>query len=979
MINTRAQKLIVSLLFFLSLRSIAGIVPSPNSAKLSFRENKGQVCDQNNQPRPDVWFSGSDGSLVFHLKNNGVSYQLTKVVSWSKSPKGLKKHLGKQEECSLNPQQLKIYRIDIHWINANPMVDVEKGKNMDGYENFYLASCPKGATQVKSYSSITYKNLYTGIDVRWYEKNGKLKYDYELAAGSEYKQIRLEINGANKIRINNSGQLVIETPVGNLLEEAPLVKQGDKILPSTWQVNGNRVSFRIEGIDHHKAFTIDPVVRIWGTYYGGNLIDYYQYTCIDATNNVIICGSTNSPNSANIATNGAYQTTYGGGNSTIIGDAFMAKFNSAGVKLWSTYYGGSGNDVATCCSSDLNSNIYIVGQTTSTNVNVMASAASHQSVMAIGQPTAGDAFVAKFNASGIRQWGTYYGDTDDDWAWGVCVDVGGNVIVCGTTHGQGTVLATPGSFQSAHSTSATSNPDAFLAKFSAGGVRQWGTYFGGDQQDEGIALVTDANANIYFCGETQTNTYSIIATPAAHQTTLGSIGGDAFFSKFSANGSRLWSSYYGGAGDDFIDKVLLDKNGDLYFSGATNSSNGTSIATPLTHQVVYGGGSADCFLAKFTTSGSRIWSTYYGGGGTDQWGYCTADALGNLYLAGFTSTTAGTAIATACAYQSTYGGGPYDAFLAKFTSNGVRNWGTYFGGSGNEGFNSFVTVEADLSNYVYLAGNTTILTNSAVISSPGASQSAYAGGNGDVFLEKFDGCIPTIPSGTVQVCRGANALVAAPPLCNLKWFSDSLANNFLFQGATYTCNPLTQDTIFWAKDVSCGIASLAGKITVHTMASPTLSINASATVLCLGETFTLTANGASTYTWATVTSTNQSVILTATNSMVHGVDGSLVNGCKGSKTIFIQVDYCQALSDNALIDDGFLKVIPNPNSGNFTLRTASRGQVSIYGQTGQLIQHVNLNENNRFSIDMTNFPEGAYVLVLNSDDACAVRKMVILK
>ena len=86
--------------------------------------------------------------------------------------------------------------------------------------------------------------------------------------------------------------------------------------------------------------------RIWGTYYGGELSDSFWSCCVDSTGNIYAVGMTNSL--TEIASNGAHQTTYGGGNT----DAFLVKFNTNGQRLWATYYGGTGSDQDYACNID---------------------------------------------------------------------------------------------------------------------------------------------------------------------------------------------------------------------------------------------------------------------------------------------------------------------------------------------------------------------------------------------------------------------------------------------------------------------------------------------------------------------------------------------------------------------------------------------------------------------------------------------------
>ena len=156
-----------------------GAQPGRSNTGISFTENKGQIHDQNYKPRPDVLFGGESNGLVFRLRNNGISYQLNRIDSWKKreDPVVMKGH-PKNFDTSLVPDQSTIYRLDINWLNANTQATIQKGKAYEGYNNYYLESCPNGALKVKSFEDITYQNIYNGIDLKWYQKNGQLKYDY---------------------------------------------------------------------------------------------------------------------------------------------------------------------------------------------------------------------------------------------------------------------------------------------------------------------------------------------------------------------------------------------------------------------------------------------------------------------------------------------------------------------------------------------------------------------------------------------------------------------------------------------------------------------------------------------------------------------------------------------------------------------------------------------------------------------------------
>jgi hypothetical protein len=397
------------------------------------------------------------------------------------------------------------------------------------------------------------------------------------------------------------------------------------------------------------------------------------------------------------------------------------------VRAWGTYYTGTGQvwpngeDRGQACITDAAGNVYMVG-TTNSNSDI-ATVGAHQTICAGGDTIGGfsgtDAFLVKFNSSGVRQWATYYGGSEWDYGTSCAIDASGNIYMIGSTSST-SGIATAG----AHETTVN---DGFLVKFNSSGVRQWGTYFEGN----GNACTTDASGNIYIVG--LTNSTSGIATAGAHQTVMSG-SGDAFLVKFNSSGVKQWGTYFGGAssGASGMEKGLscaTDALGNVYMVGQTPSTSG--IATTGAHQTIYGGGSCDAFLVKFNSSGVMQWGTYYGGAGVDIGYSCATDATGNVYLAGDTQQEflpASSGMTTIGAHQSAYGGGYSDGFLVKFDSNGLRQWGTYYGGSLLDVSFSCAT---DASGNVYMSGNT---QSSSGIATAGAHQTTV----NDAFLVSFN-------------------------------------------------------------------------------------------------------------------------------------------------------------------------------------------------------------------------------------------------
>ena len=1012
------MKNIIYPLFILSFTSLNAettnkILPTYKNSTMSFTENKGQVIDQNYQARPDILFGGQTNGLTFHLRNNGISYQLNRIDSW-KEEKDLK---TKEKRKVVNQQT--IYRIDINWLNANTNTLVKKDKAFDGVTNFYTEGCPEGgALNVKSYKEITYQNLYTGIDLKWYEKNGELKYDYICSAGADYKQIQLQPKGSEELSINAKGELVIKTPLGTIIEKAPLVLQNGKELKSKWVLTGKILNFEIQDLNKNLPYIIDPAVRVWGTYYGGTGGDISNSCNSDASGNVYMTGYTQSGTSTLIATVGAHQTTFGGSQ-----DAFLAKFNSSGVRQWGTYYGGSAADDGASCSIDGSGNVYVAGATGSNSGTLIASSGSHQSAYGGGFR---DAFLVKFDASGIRQWGTYYGGTGVDEGTSCSNDASGNIYLLGrTTSATSTAVATA----AAHQTSFGGTQDVFLVKFNSSGVRQWGTYYGGTGIDNGKSCSSDASGNVYISGVTSSNTGTIMATTGAHQAVFGGGTNDAFLIKFNSTGARQWGTYYGGSGDEDAFSCSTDPSGNIYIAGYTPFYSGTVIVTAGAHQAAFGG-VQDAFLVKFNSNGLRQWGTYYGGSGVDDGLSCSTDASSNVYLGGRTASNTTTLIATTGAHQTNFGGGTNDAFLVSFNSAGVRQWGTYYGGSGtDEGFSCTAN-----GTSIYLTGWTNSNTGT-VIASSGGHQTTIAGAN-DGFLVKFIDCtipanpINTTPSVNQVICEGNSTTLTATSSTNtINWYSSITSTTILASGNFVTPLLSAGNYTYYAEASSCALSPSRTAVSITVNPNPTIVVNSgvicsgnsftivpggantytiqggnaivsptinttytvtgtnsagcvsqnfatssitvnpnptitavsNASLLCVGQTATLAASGALSYIWNT-TATSAAIAVSPTITTTYTVNGTDANGCGNAATITQAVSACTGLDNlSSGIQLLAFQVYPNPSNGNFEIVVDEEAELIITNGLGQIIQERKLiaGKNN---IDLSNYANGIYFI-----------------
>lgn len=344
-------------------------------------------------------------------------------------------------------------------------------------------------------------------------------------------------------------------------------------------------------------------------------------------------------------------------------------------------------------------------------------------------------------------WATYHGGNHYDWGSTVTTDYLGNIYMAGWTYSTNNI-ATSGAFQDTLTPNVYGYTwyyyNGYIAKFDDTGRKLWGTYYPGFIN----AAVCDGLGFLYVTG--WTDSIPSIATAGAHQTAFGGRDsnwywrtGDAFLVKFNTNGSRVWGTFYGGEKRDGGTSVAYDPiSQSIYLGGSTESDS--NIATQGAHldtlpprsnayYYYYNRG----FVAKFNTSGVRQWATYYPGMVTS----ISVDFNGGFAIAGTTFDTAG--VATTGAHQPLHSGiinpnnvNNGEGFIAQFNGNGVRQWGTYYGGTKWDWISG---VDHDEANYVYVTGTT---QSDVWLASTGAHKTTIGNSTYDAHLAKFS------PTGT---------------------------------------------------------------------------------------------------------------------------------------------------------------------------------------------------------------------------------------
>jgi hypothetical protein len=405
---------------------------------------------------------------------------------------------------------------------------------------------------------------------------------------------------------------------------------------------------------------------VYSTYLGGSGDDRGTGIAVDSSGNAYVTGTTAS---ADFPVANAFQRQYAGGNcgsaTTPVPcfEAFVAKLNASGSALaYSTFLGGSGQDLTGGIAVDSAGEATVVGSTSSVDFPT--------TVGALQRSHAGgtlDAFVTRLVASGSKAvFSTYLGGSGEDRGLGIAVDCAGNAYVAGNTASQD--FPASRALQPANAggtcgseTSPTPCTDAFVAKLNAAGTSvAYSTYLGGTGGDSGNAVAADSSGAAYVAGMTASSDFPV--TSGAYQWTGGGVSVDAFVAKIQPDGSSLaYSTYLGGIGQQAAYGIALDSAGQAYVTGYVNGA-GAPAASPVQ---AGSGGLYDAFLAKLNAAGSDvIFSTYLGGSGNETGQGIAVDSAGNAYLAGGTISVD---FPVTSAFQAVYGGGSYDAFAAKIS------------------------------------------------------------------------------------------------------------------------------------------------------------------------------------------------------------------------------------------------------------------------------------------------------------------------
>jgi hypothetical protein len=533
--------------------------------------------------------------------------------------------------------------IQMRFGGANETPELVGQERSEHKTNYFVGDHPSDyRTDIPNYARVLYRQVYPGIDVAFYGRNGAVEYDLLLRPGADPGRIEMDFAGAEKLELDASGDLLIHTGAGVLTQHRPAVFQErdgarEAVAADYRVVDGNKVRLQVASYDPGRTLTVDPILS-YSTYIGsfnGGSSDL-RGVAVDPAGNAYVVGTTAA---TDWPVASAYQSSRAGAN-----DIVVAKINPQGTGLvYSTYLGGrNSNSSANAISIDASGNAYIAGTTTSNSYPTTKNVFS-------GAINGGGAVVTKLNAAGNGLVFSTYLKNAGGTPYGVASDSSGNVVVAGTTR-SGTLTTTSGALQT--TTGATTT--GFISKLSpTGSALVFSTYLGGSVNDNVNGLALDPSGNIYVTGDTASNNFPVTAG-AFQSTTPGPH--PAFVAKINPTGTTmLYGTFLGGNSFDMGLAIAVDAGGRAFVTGNTES-----VDFPIRNGRGWGVSNPNfsvSFISVLNADGAGLyWSTLFGGNGclTSTVTSCTyygwmdrgmgiaVDSSGtNVYAVGFLSSIEG--------------------------------------------------------------------------------------------------------------------------------------------------------------------------------------------------------------------------------------------------------------------------------------------------------------------------------------------------
>ncbi|MPZ43482.1 MAG: tandem-95 repeat protein [Betaproteobacteria bacterium] len=610
----------------------------------------------------------------------------------------------------------------IQWLDAQAPRSVGGADPQKAVVNYLDTADPqRSVVGVPIFGEVHYEDVYDGIDLRFYERDGFMEFDWIVEAGADPNDIRLGYDGASDLSLDASRQLLIATSRGALVQRAPVLFQtidGERVaVEGAYRIDSEGVvSLEVGHYDLARPLVIDPVLD-FQLLVDGNDLDSIAGVVTDATGAIYVTGSTNSLDFP--VTPGAFQEVFAPPSRTNDA-AFVTKIDPDGTIVWSTYIGRANTDPdrivqleGVDLALDAEGNVYIAGS--QFDETLFASEFNGNDNIWIAKLDSTGAFL-HYDAV-IPGKGSDFGAGPhaDDIATSITVDADGRAYVSGFTSSTDLPVTVDAADDTLGEGGDPDQFDAFLAILAPNGEVSQLTYLGGSQNDFAWGIELDELGNVVIGGSTASPDFFVTpgAVRQANVSQDGQIRADGFVSIFDPIQRRYaYSTLLGGGLDDFVNAIDVS-GGDVYLAGTTSSGDFPIVGEGLTTPV---GGDESAFVARLSPklsepeSTALVFATILGGSDPDAASAITVDASGQIHLGGRTLSRDFPLVDPHKSQIGETATGPqWDGFVARLSADGAHLiFSTYVGNEDGNLEDLITGIAADPSGRTIVAGSSVV-------------------------------------------------------------------------------------------------------------------------------------------------------------------------------------------------------------------------------------------------------------------------------
>jgi hypothetical protein len=714
-----------------------GIEVAYGNLPLSFEPNQGQTDPKvkflSRAGNQTLWLTADEAVLAVRRRSRPGMFN-------QKRPAATTADLSQIAEAA--PAVLRM-----RFAGGNRMPVIEGEDKQPGIVSYFAGKPEQWRTNIPTYARVRYRSLYPGIDLVFYGNHRQLEYDLVVSPGADPAQIKLGIAGAESLRLDADGNLVMKTSAGDVVQQKPRIYQrkGSDLVAvaGRYVITGkDEIGFRLEHYDRMAAVTIDPVLR-YSSFLsgGGDEDDAGTGIAVDSSNRAVVAGWTDS---SPFPSKEGGQPPFVGGSA-----AYVIKLDFTGSNVIFTAFIANAVEFATVALAlDGANNIYLAGTTNGTTFDP-AGFATTPGAFQRNFGGESDAWVAKFDSTGSKLiYSTMLGGSGEDRASSIDVDSAGNAYVTGFTRSKNFPVSS-GVFQGeCKLKSDGSCASAFVTKLNALGTKAlFSSYLGGHGTQSGQGIAVNPSGDAFVTGQTDAKDFP--TTAGTMQPVLAG-SADAFVVEFSSSGSHLnFSTFLGGGGADIGNGVALDSAGNVFVTGQTQSTN---FPIKNAFQPHCTGGCS--FAVKLSPGLRLLYSTFIGQGDGNA---IAATSGGQAYVTGIAGTSFPI---TQNAFQRVLFTDTDDSgFITKLTSTGQLSYSSRYGGAL---FPKSLRVALDRDANAYLTGIVGFAPTIPV--TPGAFQE-QAGAETDGFVAKVVSlCALSTVNRSVTICSPASGSAVASPV-----------------------------------------------------------------------------------------------------------------------------------------------------------------------------------------------------------------------